>query len=491
MKKSVLLSIIGVLLVVGVGITFAYFTSGVEVSGNGSTVELNPGDMIKVSYDAGDNSLSSNNLIPGETLTKTFRVTITPTSKENTASYSIYLDLTNNTFVKCDDSNYNSITNACINGAEELIYTIKDGDNVLATGNLTGKTGKIELLKQSKTVDSETTFTYTLEITFHETNADQNHNMEKVINGNIKVEFYFETMSEQIENLYTDNSTILAYDGSADNNLRYIGANPNNYVLFNNELWRIIGVFNENSHGVAGQKLVKLIRNESIGSFSWDNKASGTGSSTSSDGSNDWSDSALQLVLNEGAYWNRTNGTCPKDQNGATTNCDFSTNGLTDEAKSMIETVTWKLGGSSTNGDVTASMFYERERGTTVYSGRPTTWQGEIALMYPSDYGYATSGGSTTNREACLAIELYNWDSSSYRDCKNNDWLLDSSTTQWTLTPASSNSDLVFGVFNTGFVGYHINARVSLGVRPSVYLTSNVGISGGDGTMNNPYILKA
>ena len=118
MKKSVLLSIIGVLLVVGVGITFAYFTSGVEVSGEGATVELDSGDMIKVSYDAGDNSLSSNNLIPGQTLTKTFTVTITPTAKENTASYSIYLDLTNNTFVKCDDSNYDSITNACIKDYE-------------------------------------------------------------------------------------------------------------------------------------------------------------------------------------------------------------------------------------------------------------------------------------------------------------------------------------------------------------------------------------
>ena len=46
-------------------------------------------------------------------------------------------------------------------------------------------------------------------------------------------------------------------------------------------------------------------------------------------------------------------------------------------------------------------MLYEKERGTTVYSERPTKWTGKIGLMYPSDYGYATSGGSTTNREAC------------------------------------------------------------------------------------------
>ncbi len=475
MKKSVLLSIIGVLLVVGVGITFAYFTSGVEVSGDGSTVELQPGDMIKVTYDAGDNSLSSNNLVPGQTLTKTFTVTVTPTSKENTASYSIYLDLTNNTFVKCDDSNYNSITNACIKDYEELTYTIKDGDNVLATGDLTGKTGKVKLLTETKTVDSETTFTYTLEITFHETNADQNHNMEKVINGNIKVEFYFETMSEQIENLYTDNSTILAYDGTVDNNLRYIGANPNNYVYFNCddynnpssstcELWRIIGVFNENSHGISGEKLVKLIRSNSLGDIAWD-----------SANTNDWSTASLQTTLN-GDYLNGSGS--------------YASSGIkNDITRNMIANVTWKLGGSSTNNDVTASMFYERERGTTVYSGRPTTWQGKIALMYPSDYGYATSGGTTTNRDACLAKELYNWDSSSYSDCKNNDWIFNNAI-QWTLTPYSSNSSHVFIVASTGSVIGN-DANRSRGVRPSVYLTSNVNISGGDGTVNSPYTLKA
>ena len=110
--------------------------------------------------------------------------------------------------------------------------------------------------------------------------------------------------------------------------------------------------------------------------------------------------------------------------------------------------------------------------------------------MYPSDYGYATSGGTTTNRDACLAKELYSWSSSGYSDCKNNDWLFNS-TIQWTLTPFSSPSGDVFIVGNTGYVSYYSNASNSYGVRPSVYLTSNVGISGGDGTMNNPYILKA
>ena len=369
---------------------------------------------------------------------------------------------------------------------------IQEGEEYIQTNEIPSSGYEFNSEESYCTVNNERDDTITLSFDM----TTQNLTVTPLTKKGTKCYLYFDEASratDVIEDVYEENQGMLAYDNTTDNNLRYIGRDPNNYVLFNNELWRIIGVFNENSHGVTGQKLVKLIRNESIGRFLWDNKASGTGSSTSEYGSNDWSDSALQLVLNEGAYWNRTNGTCPSDFNGATTNCDFSANGLTDEAKSMIETVTWKLGGtgsytSASNG--LASHWYGYERGTTVYSGRPTTWQGKIALMYPSDYGYATSGGSTKNREACLAKELYNWSSSSFSDCKNNDWIFNS-TIQWTLTPYSSGSNSVFSVYDAGYVLSNSYANPSRGVRPSVYLTSNVSISGGDGTMNNPYILKA
>ena len=258
-------------------------------------------------------------------------------------------------------------------------------------------------------------------------------------------------------------------------NVRYIGANPNNYVYFNCsdytnpsnstcELWRIIGVFSEDTHGLSGQKLIKLIRSESLGNIAWDRA-----------NTNDWSTASLRTTLN-GAYLNG-NGT-------------YASTGIkNDTTRNMIETVTWKLGGLSATTAGTADTFYTEERGTTVYSGHATTWNGKIALMYPSDYGYATSGGSTTNREACLA--LYNWNSSSFSDCKNNDWLYDSSTTQWTLTPRSSGSDVVFFVFNTGSVNYGRDiAYSSYGVRPSVYLTSNIAISEGAGSSSAPYTLS-
>ncbi len=282
----------------------------------------------------------------------------------------------------------------------------------------------------------------------------------------------------------------LAFDNTVDNNLRYIGANPNNYVSFNNELWRIIGVMNNIDDGTGKKETrLKIIRDEPIGEYSWDNKAEGVGTSESEYGSNDWTDSALQKVLNEGAYWNRTTGECPYGQNGATIACDFSTTGLTNEAKQMIGNTKWNLGGSETPNDVTTIMFYERERGTTVYTGRPTEWVGKIGLMYPSDYGYATSGGETTNREACLNTELYKWDNSDVSDCKNNDWLNATSTYQWTLTSYSNYSDGVSYVCNEGYVNGCDAISNNVAPYPALYLSSDVKISGGEGTKEIPYIL--
>ena len=151
----------------------------------------------------------------------------------------------------------------------------------------------------------------------------------------------------------------------------------------------------------------------------------------------------------------------------------------------MISDAKWYLGGSSSYNDVTTGMFYERERGTTVYSGRPTSFIGKIGLMYPSDYGYATSGGSTTSREECLAAALNSWN--DYSDCKNNDWLFNGSH-QWTITPNSGYSTDVFFVTSPGDV-YHSYASDAYAARPVLYLDSMVEITGGTGTSSDPYTL--
>ena len=283
---------------------------------------------------------------------------------------------------------------------------------------------------------------------------------------------------------------------------RYIGVDPNNYVSFNNELWRIIGVFTVDDGTGKKEQRLKIIRNESIGTYSWDNKDTTTGAE-SNNGKNNWPDARLNYLLNPGhesesvggsLYWNSGSGNCYSGSNNGTTSCDFTTTGLKEEARNMIGDTLWYLGGtanytSASNG--LTSHFYSYERGTNVYSGRSTSWIGKVGLMYPSDYGYATSGGATTNRNACLNKELYNWNSSSFSDCKNNDWLYDSSHIQWALTSRSSYSHNVFHVNNSGYVNSDGAYNRSYGARPVVFLKSNITIASGNGSSSQPYILQS
>ena len=354
------------------------------------------------------------------------------------------------------------------------------------------------------------------------------------ISKRTKCNIYFITkpvpVLEKVITLAQSDTTNFASDDPGKN-IRYIGADPDNYIYFNCsdyanqsdntcEKWRIIGIFNNiiKSDGTK-ENLIKIIRDDSLGKFLWDYKKMGVGSS-SDPGSNDWTDSQLMMMLNPvdylkrgytnsndiisynnqeiyskmGSYYNGTKGCQPfevaRDLTFTCTEIDFTSNGLkNDDTRNAIETVIWNLGGSSTYEDVTPSMFYERERGTTVYGGRPTTWTGKIGLMYPSDYGYATSGGSTSNREACLAKELYNWQDPSVSDCKNNDYLFKLSYDQWTLGSSSRYSNGVFVVNTNGFV-HRDYAFDTFGVRPVAFLKSNISIAAGTGTSSDPYQLK-
>ena len=227
-------------------------------------------------------------------------------------------------------------------------------------------------------------------------------------------------------------------------NIRYYGANPYNYVTFNDELWRIIGVFD-----VDGEYRVKLIRNESIGNREYD---------SSSELLNDYYKSELNVYLN-GTYYN----------------------GLSDIAKRMIISSTWNLGGSSVNNGLYSDDFYNLEKSSTVYSGHHTAWTGNIAIIYPSDYGYAT------DLNLCKQpLDKYN-----NSICKSNDWL-GTDSYQWTISPNSHYYYVAFYIKPDGSVYDGDGADtvdLNMGVRPSVYLKADVQIdtSGKDGSSTNPY----
>ena len=251
---------------------------------------------------------------------------------------------------------------------------------------------------------------------------------------------------------------------------RYEGKNPNNYVWFNNEYWRIIGVFDSASHGQANNNLVKIIRADVLDGFAWDKS-----------NNNDWTAASLNKLLN-GAYYNAQDGTssgyCYGYSTTVTANCDYTKKGIQSGYRNMIANVTWYLGGYS-SVSATAESFYGYERGTTVYSGRPTKTTGYIGLMYPSDYGYSVLSSS--------CARTINLDSYNTATCAGQSWLYGKGY-EWTITPNSSYSSNVFHLTSNGYLRTHY-AYFGNGGRPVLYLDASVYKIDGEGTLDKPYII--
>ena len=234
---------------------------------------------------------------------------------------------------------------------------------------------------------------------------------------------------------------------------RYRGANPKNYVNFNNETWRILGIFPTDDGNGNIENRIKLIRNESIGSYPWD-----------SNGYNNWTKATLNTFLNETYY-----------------------NGLSANEKELIGNSKYYLGGYNNAITPTPVSMYSNERKISgsahYYNNNPTNWIGKISLMYASDYGYAT--------ENCELKLLYNASSSSndIRTCNNTNWLYNLKIEEKLLpqyTNASESS--VFFLMSNGQIHGIGSSTYGMAIRPVLYLNNNVKIKNGDGTESNPYV---
>ena len=258
-----------------------------------------------------------------------------------------------------------------------------------------------------------------------------------------------------------------------ENGYRYEGKNPNNYVWFNNEYWRIIGVFDtevvKSDNTTENKSLVKIIRADVLDGLAWDKS-----------NTNDWTAASLNKLLN-GAYYNAQDGTssgyCYGYSTTVTANCDYTKKGIQSGYRNMIAKATWYLGGYSSYS-ATAEAFYGYERGTTVYSGRPTKTTGYIGLMYPSDYGYSVLSSS--------CARTINLGSYNRGTCAGQSWLYGKGFV-WTISPYSSHSNSVF-IFS--FIGHLANGAYSgSGARPVLYLDASVYKIDGEGTLDKPYII--
>ena len=517
--------------------SYAYFVAGVQGNDNAFDTVITTGDLVLKYNEYDTNGISLNEAIPGNSISKYFEV-------ENVGSvettYDVYLSEILNTFVDQND----------------LVYTVEPvveelGPGVSECYNLNERVVPASSGEESKIISSchlypRQVHSYRLRITFKDDDTNQDDNQGKIFSAKLSINQYNEFMylGQSMVALKNNGATDLEYDGTdtlgelgtEDNNLRYIGHDPNNYVYFNCdttnidemdnstcEFWKIIGLFNniEDENGNIVSR-VKIVRRQILGDYSWDSSVS---TSNNGSGINQWGESTyedgtpyegadIMRELNTDYLDNITIGTDGKWYNRSNLGKTYSMpyEYLFTETQSMIETVKWNTGTTPTSTNVPFSSsinysalktsdYYVYERGNetgkhcnTSYSycsdtvNRTTIWTGKVGLIYPSDYGYSTSGDQDLDRNACLNISPLLWGpySDDNADCYENAWLSDESS-YYSITPAYSGAAWGAYVIDREF-SYQPSSELA-GIRPTVYLKNNIAIAAGDGSESNPYKL--
>ena len=301
----------------------------------------------------------------------------------------------------------------------ELITGALEKNSVLNKSGETGNVGYVYVTVLYRDYENQQTAqdkTANMTITFDFEQATGNGG---TIGGQTAADKLIETAVTTGDGLYKDE-----YE---EGRYVYKGANPNNYITFNNETWRILAVETDGT--------LKIMKKDNIGSKKWDTS-----------GSTNWASPAtLNTYLNNDYY-----------------------NTLSSETQNLIQTHTWGIGPVTLgNSDLAAQIQSENS----------TTWSGNIGLMSVSDFLRAN-----TNTEQCGNHSLNN---SNKDTCKTTNYIVPSSSSLWTISPRASNTRNVFYVTSDGDV-YDSYADFYGSVVPALYLTSNIHLDG-EGTESNPY----
>lgn len=470
-SKYLLISLIVllVLLVIATG-TYAWFTWR---STSNTSLTMNIGKLADVTFNSG-NDISTSTLAPVYNYTDGEKTTFSINNKDTTGAsldYNIKLNIT-------------SIANEL--KSSDLKYVLLKDNTIVKEGNFsTMVVGANTIYSNSISSSGTTNFAFYLYI---DGNSENNLNMmNKSLVGTITVEgneVILETLSSYIENLMADGdiTTVtnngINYDYNTVNslmydnygNIRYYGANPNNYVYFNCddysnqssstcEVWKIIGVFDNGN--LTHQ--IKIIRNDSIGNFPWDPYNNFNG----------WNYAGMRFILNNysineqgaGLYWNRSSGAC---LNGDSGTCDFTTTGLKNDAtRNAIYNAKWQVSA------ISEELFYSNEAYENEM-GLGTEAEDYIGLISTSDYGFAADFRTCSSQTF------------DYDLCSEVNWLLNGED-QWTIIPADNEN--TYSVYYNGMLStmYASNAAA---IRPTLYLKTEQTIKSGTGTLADPYQLQ-
>ncbi len=493
MKISYLkyLYILLIIFIISMFSSYAYFSWGSD-SNNNTNVSFDViSEKVYIEYDAGSN-IESANIYPvsdkSEGISKTITVKTDKTISK-TVTFNLYLDLT-------------SVDSELL--SDSFKWAVYSNNTLVSSGNFANGSVSCNndssinhIVLFSNEIVTNSLKTYILYIWLDGNMDNSSDMMDKSFVMNLHADGMNAILKENgisLTNIFNsaDRSDVTTAGGEVISqassvslmqdsfgNIRYYGNNPNNYVTFNGESagWRVIGLFETEDEDGNISKRLKLVRNQSIGSYSYNNSSSSL--------SNDWSKSRLMKLLNYGydgnLYWSRGSGSCYSGESDAVVSCDFSTIGFTDSAKNLIDKIKYNLGGTSLYDGLYADDYYNYERGSSVYSGNSTYWYGYVGLIYPSDYMYASDLNLCKNSGYDFSLDEDN--------CLNTDWLYKSNTSYWIMMSRSDDNEAIFNVFSDGFIYDYNYVYESQNVYPVVFIKSSISIIDGSGKQSDPYIL--
>ena len=306
-KKILTISLFSIFLLLGaiLSIAYAYFKARVSNLESSSTISIEAGEM-SITYEGITGLITANKIVPNWSTTKTF----TLKGINNTQANNVNTD--NNLYYKIGivvDSNTFS------EGA--ITYTLNKDSSSSSNGQMDdNKKGAIPSSGTKfiatgyfSETSTEVSHTYNLTIAFPDTGEDQSEDQGASFACHVTVEQSEapKHVARMLKKLYSSTTKTngitedgLEIDDTPDKNLRYVGTNPKNYISFNDETWRIIGVFNnvtsiDENGNEKTESLVKIIRNDILGSYSWDSSESTINSGY---GVNEWSQADLMYELN-------------------------------------------------------------------------------------------------------------------------------------------------------------------------------------------------
>ena len=445
-KQALILSIIAVatLIALVVGATFAYFkaqggaSSSTEVKVTTYTTDMltfTTGNAISLYADQSSFGQEKGSL-SGETFAKATLVANNKTN-EATDNYYVYFNIENNTFKYTlgEDKPELILTVTGPDGEvteiSGLTYTtVQDRENKTVKGfDVTTTNGLITIAnKKTITATPSKEEQYTLKLTFVNYEGDQTANATSTLSAKVMIQkepIVKTTLADYVKSLYVSNkgeNGIYYHDakltnGAGDNSYRFAGASDavNNYVCFGSNvtpcpadnLYRIIGVFDNKVGENQTEQRVKLIKSTSVGNKPWD-----------SNDSNTWSTSSLNTYLNN----------------------EFI-NIFDETTKGNIADTTWKVGGNTYDNisNQPAKTAYQNEivnpvPGSTSSNGE-TESSAKVGLMYASDYGFAAAPSAWTST-------LYDYDGEAI---KSANWMF-LGADEWTISRNTDNSNNAFNV---------------------------------------------